>query len=132
MSEYFRIVNLDKKEWLDPLKLGDSLKVTDLIYTQYGAMSALGILLVKSTWAYSGEWPSKIFGAWAGDRIVIIGDYDESKLYEQLETEYKDISLDALRAMATDENAKDILLEDSTLNSALRESLKAIGVLDAD
>ena len=31
-------------------------------------------------------------GRWAGDRIVLIGDYDESKLWDILETEYVDIS----------------------------------------
>ena len=31
-------------------------------------------------------------GRWAGDRIVIVGDYDESGLYQRTEKEYTEIS----------------------------------------
>ena len=31
-------------------------------------------------------------GRWVGDRIVLVGDYDESKLWDQSERKYKDIS----------------------------------------
>lgn len=40
----------------------------------------------------------------AGNRIVIIGDYDESGLFQQVSDEYADISLDLVQAMMQDED----------------------------
>lgn len=38
----------------------------------------------------------KLIGSWAGDRIVIVGDYDKSKLFQKAEEKYKDISKDII------------------------------------
>ena len=50
MGEYFRIVNLDKKEYIDPHECEGGTKF----------------------------WEVVVNGIWAGDRITIIGDYDEA------------------------------------------------------
>ena len=45
-----------------------------------------------SSWGMPINVPAdSIVGRWAGDRVVLIGDYDESKLWEELPT-YRNIS----------------------------------------
>ena len=58
-----------------------------------------------------GEFDSEITGAWAGNRIVIIGDYDESGLHQRLNDEYTDVSLEVLRVMIHDEFCREVMLE---------------------
>jgi hypothetical protein len=41
--------------------------------------------------------PASIVGRWAGDRVVLVGDYDESNLWEQLPS-YRNISADLVDA----------------------------------
>jgi hypothetical protein len=102
MGQYFVLVNLDKREYLHPHKLGMGLKLYEICANK-GA-GVLPYLLRKSSGNGGGdvnlrtEWA----GHWAGDRIVVIGDYDESGLYQKVqeptllneEIEYKDISLE--------------------------------------
>ena len=40
------------------------------------------------------EKPDEIAGRWAGDRVVLVGDYDESKLYQTIRSDasYRNIS----------------------------------------
>lgn len=104
MGQYYMIVNLDKREYLNPLRFGDGCKVREFGFSSYGAMSALAILLAKSSRLEGGgEFESGLTGAWAENRIVIIGDYDESGLYQRLSKEYTDISPEVLRVMTDDE-----------------------------
>ncbi|MDM8551477.1 hypothetical protein QUF72_15430 [Desulfobacterales bacterium HSG2] len=104
MGQYYMIVNLDKREYLNPLRFGDGCKVREFGFSSYGAMSALAILLAKSSQLEGGgEFDSVLTGAWAENRIVIIGDYDESGLYQRLSKEYTDISPEILRIMTDDE-----------------------------
>ncbi len=104
MGQYYMIVNLDKREYLNPLRFGDGCKVREFGFSSYGAVSALAILLAKSTRLEGrGEFDSGLTGAWAENRIVIIGDYDESGLYQRLSKEYTDISSEILQIMTDDE-----------------------------
>jgi hypothetical protein len=41
--------------------------------------------------------PESIVGRWAGDRVVVVGDYDESKLWEELPS-YSNISREVVEA----------------------------------
>jgi hypothetical protein len=95
MGQYWIPVNLDKREFIHPHKLGDGLKLGEMIYN-----SGVGAGLVILTAAYrerrgGGDldlvenWhgPERTFpepypaiaqrtcGRWAGDRIAIVGDY---------------------------------------------------------
>ena len=40
--------------------------------------------------------PDTTVGRWAGDRVALVGDYDESKLWEQLPT-FRNITADVVR-----------------------------------
>ena len=77
MGQYWHVVNLDKKEVLHPHDLDQGLKFLE--FAPGGAvMFALATLVAapESMGAGGGdaernEWT----GRWAGDRIVIVGDY---------------------------------------------------------
>jgi len=99
MGQYFIIVNLDKKEYIDPAKIEEGAKFWELCANNIGRL--LVYLLRKSSETGGGDVddPTKLkyCGRWAGDRIVVVGDYDESNLYFTAEDEYKDITIASAR-----------------------------------
>jgi hypothetical protein len=113
MGQYYLIVNLDKKQFLHPHKCGDGLKLLEFGASANGTLTALAVLLADGNNRGGGDLHSDhpVIGSWAGDRIVIAGDYaDKGKftgdparsLYRVADEEYQDISRQALRAMADD------------------------------
>lgn len=116
MGQYHLVVNLDKKEFLHPHKLGSGLKLAEQVYTSPGTGGPLLVLLACSHGRGSGdgEFGKKITGRWTGDRIAVIGDYSEaedipgvdaSKIYYlccEGHGEYTDISPMVQKAMEKD------------------------------
>lgn len=84
MGQYYKIVNLDKREYLEPYAFGDGAKLMEFACSANGMMTALGVLLASSNGCGGGDlhldekskWKN-VPGRWAGDRIVIAGDYDD-------------------------------------------------------
>ena len=109
MGQYHLVVNLDKQQYLHPCCLGDGQKLLE--FADGGAtLTALAILLAKDNgrgngdlWVASLDAPlerwerngfkrvrtphAHLVGSWAGDRIVIAGDYGD-KLPENQESLY--------------------------------------------
>jgi hypothetical protein len=79
MGQYYYIVNLDKKQYLDPHAFGHGMKLLEFSCSQGGANTALACLLANSNGRGGGDLHSEnpIVGSWAGDRIVVAGDYAE-------------------------------------------------------
>lgn len=92
MGQYHKILNLDRQEFIDPSLLGDGLKLGEFASGhQSASMAALGILLAASAGRgmgdivdrddpdYHGEAnPQRAYvGRWAGEGIIIAGDYME-------------------------------------------------------
>lgn len=111
MGQYYLVVNLDKKQYLDPGKCWDGRKLLEFGCSAKGTLNALAILLADGNNRGCGDLHSDdpLIGSWAGDRIVIAGDYaDEGKftddpsrnLYDVAEEEFEDVSCQVLRAMA--------------------------------
>ena len=111
MGQYYKIVNLDKKEYLWPHDCDDGAKLTE--FGNGPTMLCLAALLADGNNRGSGDIPSDnpIIGSWAGDRIVIAGDYaDPGKfiapedaeqtcnLYSMADT-YKNISATTVQAL---------------------------------
>jgi len=120
MGQYYVIVNLDKKEYIHPHKFGDGLKLLEFGTSSCGTMTGLTILLADGNGQGGGDLQSDhtIIGSWAGDRIVVSGDYaDEGKftndptinLYGFAKEHFEDISEAVITAMRDDEHLKGMI-----------------------
>jgi hypothetical protein len=80
MGQYYKIVNLDKKQYLDPCTAATGAKLTELGKERYSLMTGLSLLLADPGHGGGGDpnEESPLIGQWAGDRIVIVGDYIEN------------------------------------------------------
>jgi len=90
MGQYWKLVNLDKKEFVHPHKLGSGLKLWECLANSPGIGGAMIILqaampvprgggdltLDSDNDAYN-EIAKRTIGRWAGDRVVLVGDYAE-------------------------------------------------------
>lgn len=120
MGQYHQVINMDKKQVLNPHKFGNGIKLLEFGMDGGSTMTGLAILLAVSNGRGGGDLHSdnKIIGTWAGDRIAIVGDYWEADeaaergipTWEQFE-EWEDISLDVLKAMCDDPYLKQELAE---------------------
>lgn len=81
MGQYYVIANLTKKEFLEPSSFMDGAKLMEFALSSNGVLSGLAVLLASSNGQGGGDldvesgWDD-IPGRWAGDRIVVAGDYD--------------------------------------------------------
>lgn len=82
MGQYHVVVNLTKREFLNPHKMGDGLKLMEMS-GDGGVATALVVLLAVSNGRGGGDAPEtridgeRIAGRWGADRIVVVGDYAE-------------------------------------------------------
>ena len=89
MGQYYKIVNLDKGQYLDPYTFNEGAKLMEFGCSSMGILTALAILLADGNGRGGGDLHSDnpIIGSWAGDSIVISGDYaDEEKFLETKDT----------------------------------------------
>jgi len=100
MGQYYLIANKTKKQYLYPHVFNDGLKAWEIV-ANGETLKALGYLLIKSDCGDGGGdlKENPLVGYWAGDEIIIIGDYDSSKLYDEVSDTYTDISLTVISAM---------------------------------
>jgi len=84
MGQYYIVVNVDRKEYLDPLKFNDGLKLLEITGGRSFTLSALALLLADGNGRGGGDFPcssssvpdvNEWIGRWAGNRIVVAGDY---------------------------------------------------------
>ena len=115
MGQYYKIVNLTKKEYLKPHAFGDGLKLLEFGSGGCGTMCALAILLSDGNGRGGGDLHTKrnekLIGSWAGDKIVVTGDYadagrftfGEKNLYDVVRNRrFKNISRAVIRVMCQD------------------------------
>jgi hypothetical protein len=82
MGQNYYIVNPKKRQYLHPHKFGDGLKLMEFGASGSGTMMGLAVLLADGNGRGGGDLRSEnpLIGSWAGDPIVIAGDYaDEGK-----------------------------------------------------
>lgn len=79
MGQYYKIVNTTKRQYLDPSAFGDGLKLMAFANSESGVMSALALLLAQGNGKGGGDFRGidKMIGSWAGDSIIVLGDYSE-------------------------------------------------------
>ena len=79
MGQYYLIVNCSKGEFIHPHKMGDGMKILEFGSSGKGTMMGLAILLANGNGRGGGDLDSEnpVIGSWAGDRIVVAGDYGD-------------------------------------------------------
>jgi len=114
MGQYYVIANIDKKQVIKPMDFDDGAKLMEFVCSSDGVLAGLGILLADGNGRGGGDLRSDnpIIGSWAGDRIVIAGDYaDEGKfvespndtLYDVTKYSFENISSKVKAALKDDE-----------------------------
>jgi len=117
MGQSYLIVNLDKKQFIKPHDFGDYPKLIEFGDSSGGTMFALAVLLSSGNGRGGGDlfgskyraavkryhkgrrktcpeapnYNDPIIGSWAGDRIVVAGEYMDLGLY--LPEKYQDRNL---------------------------------------
>lgn len=84
-------MNIDKREYLHPHEFGAGLKLMEFSGQGNSIMQGLAVLLAHSNDRGGGDLRCsnkgipedliKLVGSWAGDRIVVAGDYDNPWLF---------------------------------------------------
>lgn len=78
MGQYHHLVNVDKKEVVNPHGLGLGLKQWEHIGTPASLADAMYMLMMTSPYRGGGDLPqTEISGRWTGDRVLVLGDYTE-------------------------------------------------------
>ena len=111
MGQYYLICNLDKREYLHPHRFNEGLKAREWLYSGR-VPRALSVLLIDGDGGGGGDVRNPLCGRWAGDRIVISGDYadnghmlpsdqteDMTNVYEIALGEFEDISKLVIEAL---------------------------------
>lgn len=80
MGQYHFLVNLDKRQFVHPHRIGNGLKLHEQIGWRYSTSTALVMLLASASnngGRGGGDFRClhPLVGSWAGDRIAFIGDY---------------------------------------------------------
>ena len=120
MGQYFKAVNLDKREFVCPWCLDGGAKLWEWAVNRQGAVFTLLLrqssqtgggdcggpamqavevtaedgrtlpdLIAKALAREGMDFPipsSSVVGRWAGDRVTLVGDYDDSGLYREAES----------------------------------------------
>ena len=113
MGQYYKIVNIKKKQYITPHTFGDGSKLMEFSMSANGVLAGLAILLADGNGRGGGDLHSEndMVGSWAGDNIVIAGDYaDDGKfvkdadknLYHIASIEGEDISIKVLGTLFDD------------------------------
>ena len=90
MGQYWKCVNLDKREFINSYKLGSGLKLWEQLANHPGTGAALITLCAAMPESRGGgdlslysddenydAIAARTIGRWAGDRIALVGDYAE-------------------------------------------------------
>lgn len=144
MGQYYKIVNVKKKQYITPHTFGDGAKLMEFSMSANGVLAGLAILLADGNGRGGGDLNSNssIVGSWAGDNIVIAGDYaDDGKfvsnpnttLYNVATEEGEDISLKVLDALCDDrwffeEFRKNTMFVSDEVNTLIKRKLQEQGL----
>lgn len=97
MGQYHKAYNLTKKEFIHAHGIGNGLKLMEQIGFEGSTADAVFLLLANSNGRGGGDAePHSLIGQWAGDQIVVQGDYakdtDPGFLSEEELEGYENIS----------------------------------------
>lgn len=101
MGQYHVLYNTDKKEYVHPHRIDNGFELLEQVGFEKSTATALFLLVANSNGRGGGDANEhELIGRWAGDRIVVQGDYaeegDQAYITDaELET-YTDISAKVL------------------------------------
>lgn len=78
MGQYFKAVNIDKKEYIHAHDLDGGLKLPEIMFSSGGVAGALCLLLANGPMdglCMSHDGLGGVMGRWVGDRVLLAGDY---------------------------------------------------------
>jgi hypothetical protein len=107
MGQYHKLYNLDKKEYVDGHRIDNGLKLMEQCGHEKSTATALWLLLANSNGRGGGDARNhEMIGRWAGDRVLVQGDYaeptDVAYLADEEIKEFEDIS-SMIKEMIDDE-----------------------------
>ncbi|PSB00405.1 hypothetical protein [Merismopedia glauca] len=134
MGQYHLIVNLDKKEYLNPSYFGDGLKLWEFA----GSKTTIGLtaLLTANNEGAGGDFnvptSNHLIGSWAGDKIAIIGDYQQAErldgiTYQLVEATFDNISTDLMQILYQDRFFSEI--NANLMNLHEQKQQKLLGII---
>jgi len=129
MGQYHTTVNLTKKEFINPHKIGNGLKLMEQVGWEGATSNALFLLLACSNGRGGGDAADHpMAGRWAGDEIAVIGDYaeaDDLKNHDAKEI-YDSLDDDSLHQQYTDISTDvwDMMVECLDLVEHVKEAIK--------
>lgn len=122
MGQYYKVVNTTKKQVLEPHSFGSGAKLMEFSSDGRSIMQGLAILLADGNGRGGGDLKSDnpLVGSWAGDSIVIAGDYaDEGKFVQDEKVnlyfganDYEDISFKVIEVLCDDHWWKEMYYEE--------------------
>jgi len=97
MGQYHKTYNITKREFIHPHRINNGLKLREQMGAPNSTADALFLLLANSNGRGGGDArPHPTIGRWAGDQIVVQGDYADEKdpafISEEEREGYTDIS----------------------------------------
>lgn len=98
MGQHHTTYNITKKEYIHPHSIGNGLKLMEQVGWRKSTSTALFLLLANSNGRGGGDAhpPHPAIGRWAGDKIVVQGDYavedDPGFITDEEREGYTDIS----------------------------------------
>ena len=101
MGQYHVLYNTDKKEYVHAHRIDNGLKLLEQVGFEKSTATALFLLVANSNGRGGGDANDhELIGRWAGDRIVVQGDYaeegDQAYISDAERKTYTDISAQVL------------------------------------
>ena len=101
MGQYHTVYNIDKKEYIHAHRIDNGAKLMEQVGWRRSTSTALFLLLANSNGRGGGDArPHELIGRWAGDRILVQGDYaapgDPAYLSDRRVAKFTDISKQVL------------------------------------
>ena len=101
MGQYFMAINKTKRQYVCPYCIGGVAKLCEWALNDQAGV--LVLLLRQSFEGGGGDYhgDNSLVGSWVDDQVAMVGDYDQSGLYETARHSFENISLDIGQAYNT-------------------------------
>ena len=114
MGQSCKIINQRKQQYLDTSTIPSSSRFPSLIRNAVMCRAVTWLVCSSENYAYKeaqekGYYSQQYMGAWFGDEVEVIGDYDEEEFCYLVRSEYQNIDAEAMAMIL--ENDEDLLQE---------------------